>query len=356
MNNIQLAHGSGGQAMQQLINSLFMEAFANPWLAEQEDQARLDLAQLVAEGDRLAFSTDSYVIDPLFFPGGNIGKLAICGTANDVAVSGAIPRYLSCGFILEEGLPMETLKAVVTSMAETARTAGIAIVTGDTKVVQRGAADKLFINTAGMGAIPANIHWGAQTLTAGDVLAGTTPLAEIQEDTRMMFQDARLLPWKSVIDNVGLGLKGQWRDAARRALAAVGLENRAGEWPAALSGGQKQRVALARALIHRPGLLLLDEPLGALDALTRLEMQDLIVSLWQEHGFTVLLVTHDVSEAVAMADRVLLIEEGKIGLDLTVDIPRPRRLGSVRLAELEAEVLQRVMRRGHSEQLIRRHG
>ena len=166
MNNIQLAHGSGGQAMQQLINSLFMEAFANPWLAEQEDQARLDLAQLVAEGDRLAFSTDSYVIDPLFFPGGNIGKLAICGTANDVAVSGAIPRYLSCGFILEEGLPMETLKAVVTSMAETARTAGIAIVTGDTKVVQRGAADKLFINTAGMGAIPANIHWGAQTLTS----------------------------------------------------------------------------------------------------------------------------------------------------------------------------------------------
>ena len=189
---------------------------------------------------------------------------------------------------------------------------------------------------------------GLETPTAGDVLAGTTPLAEIQEDTRMMFQDARLLPWKSVIDNVGLGLKGQWRDAARQALAAVGLENRAGEWPAALSGGQKQRVALARALIHRPGLLLLDEPLGAL--------QDLIVSLWQEHGFTVLLVTHDVSEAVAMADRVLLIEEGKIGLDLTVDIPRPRRLGSVRLAELEAEVLQRVMRRGHSEQLIRRHG
>ena len=104
---------------------------------------------------------------------------------------------------------------------------------------------------------------GLETPTAGDVLAGTTPLAEIQEDTRMMFQDARLLPWKSVIDNVGLGLQGQWRDAARRALAAVGLENRAREWPAALSGGQKQRVALARALIHRPGLLLLDEPLGA---------------------------------------------------------------------------------------------
>ncbi|MEG0099886.1 MAG: aliphatic sulfonates ABC transporter ATP-binding protein [Citrobacter sp.] len=197
---------------------------------------------------------------------------------------------------------------------------------------------------------------GLESPNAGELLAGTTPLADIQDDTRMMFQDARLLPWKSVIDNVGLGLKSHWQDAARDALTSVGLENRALEWPAALSGGQKQRVALARALIHRPGLLLLDEPLGALDALTRLEMQDLIVSLWQEHGFTVLLVTHDVSEAVAMADRVLLIEDEKIGLDLTVDIPRPRRMGSVRLAELEAEVLNRVMQRGYTEQAVRRHG
>lgn len=193
---------------------------------------------------------------------------------------------------------------------------------------------------------------GLEAPNGGEILAGTTPLANIQGDTRMMFQDARLLPWKTVIDNVGLGLKGHWREEARQALAAVGLEDRAGDWPAALSGGQKQRVALARALIHRPGLLLLDEPLGALDALTRIEMQDLIASLWQEHGFTVLLVTHDVSEAVAMADRVLLIEEGKIGLDLTVDIPRPRRVGSARLAELEAEVLERVMRRGVNERAL----
>ncbi|UQC72320.1 hydrogenase expression/formation protein HypE [Lelliottia sp. AC1] len=170
MNTVEMAHGSGGQAMQQLIGRLFMAAFDNPWLAEQEDQARIALSSLTAQGDRLAFSTDSYVIDPLFFPGGDIGKLAVCGTANDVAVSGAIPRYLSCGFILEEGLPMETLTTVVNSMAQTAREAGIAIVTGDTKVVQRGAADKLFINTAGMGAIPVEIHWGAQQLTVGDVL------------------------------------------------------------------------------------------------------------------------------------------------------------------------------------------
>jgi sulfonate transport system ATP-binding protein len=195
---------------------------------------------------------------------------------------------------------------------------------------------------------------GLEKPNAGELLAGNGPLAASQQETRMMFQDARLLPWKTVIDNVGLGLKGKWRDAALEALAAVGLENRAEEWPAALSGGQKQRVALARALIHRPGLLLLDEPLGALDALTRLEMQDLIESLWLSQGFTVLLVTHDVSEAVAMADRVLLIEDGKIGLDLTVDLPRPRRKGSVRLAELEAEVLNRVMKRGGTEQQIKR--
>jgi sulfonate transport system ATP-binding protein len=190
---------------------------------------------------------------------------------------------------------------------------------------------------------------GLENPNAGSLHAGNVPLRESQDDTRMMFQDARLLPWKSVIDNVGLGLKGNWRDAAFRALEAVGLESRAEEWPAALSGGQKQRVALARALIHRPGLLLLDEPLGALDALTRIEMQELIVSLWQEHGFTVLLVTHDVSEAVAMADRVLLIEDGRIGLDLTVDLPRPRRLGSVKLAELESQVLDRVMQRKTEE-------
>jgi hydrogenase expression/formation protein HypE len=170
MNTITLAHGSGGQAMQQLIDRLFMQAFENPWLAEQEDQARLPLAELTARGDRLAFSTDSYVIDPLFFPGGDIGKLAICGTANDVAVSGAVPRWLSCGFILEEGLEMATLEKVAHSMAATARAASIQIVTGDTKVVPRGAADKLFINTAGLGAIPADIHWGARQLAPGDVL------------------------------------------------------------------------------------------------------------------------------------------------------------------------------------------
>lgn len=173
--------------------------------------------------------------------------------------------------------------------------------------------------------------------------AGLGPLEAVRDDIRLMFQDARLLPWKRVIDNVGLGLSGNWRQQAEEALAAVGLGERAHDWPAALSGGQKQRVALARALIHRPHLLLLDEPLGALDALTRIEMQQLIERLWQRHGFTVLLVTHDVSEAVAVADRVILIEDGRIGLDLPIDLPRPRHRGDARLAALEAQVLDRVL-------------
>ncbi|MFA5678572.1 MAG: aliphatic sulfonates ABC transporter ATP-binding protein [Pseudomonas sp.] len=184
---------------------------------------------------------------------------------------------------------------------------------------------------------------GLDQPTSGELLAGERTLHESREDTRLMFQDSRLLPWKKVIDNVGLGLTGNWRTQALEALQAVGLEDKANNWPATLSGGQKQRVALARALIHKPRLLLLDEPLGALDALTRIEMQQLIEKLWRQHGFTVLLVTHDVAEAVAVADRVILIEEGQIGLDLNIDVIRPRAHGSFLLAELEAQVLNRVL-------------
>ncbi|NDL64067.1 hydrogenase expression/formation protein HypE [Acerihabitans arboris] len=172
---ITLAHGNGGGAMQALISGVFIKAFDNPLLSTGEDQARLALSELTLLGDQLAFTTDSYVVDPLFFPGGDIGKLAVCGTANDLAVSGATPRWLSCGFILEEGLPLATLERVVRSMAATARGAGIQIVTGDTKVVPRGAVDKLFINTAGLGVIPAGIDWGVTRIRAGDsiLVSGT---------------------------------------------------------------------------------------------------------------------------------------------------------------------------------------
>ncbi len=182
----------------------------------------------------------------------------------------------------------------------------------------------------------------AGTLQAG----GGQPLAALRDQIRIMFQDARLLPWKSVLDNIALGLAGpEARPRAREALAAVGLADRAGDWPAVLSGGQRQRVALARALVHAPRLLLLDEPLGALDALTRIEMHRLIESLWQRHGFTALLVTHDVAEAVALADRVLLIEDGGVVLDQPIPLPRPRGHGAAGCAGLAAQILGRVLQR-----------
>ncbi len=179
---------------------------------------------------------------------------------------------------------------------------------------------------------------------------GGQPLAALRQDIRMMFQDARLLPWKTVLHNTALGLTGRDAlDRARDALAAVGLADRADDWPAVLSGGQRQRVALARALVHAPRLLLLDEPLGALDALTRIDMHRLITALWQRHGFTALLVTHDVAEAVAVADRVLLIEDGGVALDRPIDLPRPRVQGSPAFAAHEAEILARVLRRPDGE-------
>jgi len=179
----------------------------------------------------------------------------------------------------------------------------------------------------------------------GEVALDGAALAQHREDVRIMFQDARLLPWKRVVDNIALGLPGpDGQRRAREALAQVGLAERADDWPAVLSGGQRQRVALARALVHRPRLLLLDEPLGALDALTRIEMQQLIESLWRTHGFTALLVTHDVSEAVALADRVVLIEDHRIALDERVALGRPRSRGQAAFAALEDRLLQRVLR------------
>ena len=165
---------------------------------------------------------------------------------------------------------------------------------------------------------------------------------------RIMFQEPRLLPWARVLDNVAVGLTGHgkkaWRrERARAALEEGGLSDKAGQWPATLSGGQRQRVALARALVSRPGLLALDEPLGALDALTRIGMQELIERIWRAQEFTALLVTHDVGEAVALADRILVIDEGRIALDLRVEVPRPRRRGDPDLARLEGRILQYLL-------------
>lgn len=162
------------------------------------------------------------------------------------------------------------------------------------------------------------------------------------DDIRVMFQDPRLLPWRNIKKNVQLGLPSTLHQEASNLLEKVGLQSKANLWPSQLSGGQRQRVALARALSHRPRVLLLDEPLGALDALTRLEMQKLIEQLWLEQGFTAILVTHDVSEAVQLADRIILLDQGRITQQFQVQLPRPRQK-SVQFATLEQQVLNAVL-------------
>jgi sulfonate transport system ATP-binding protein len=165
---------------------------------------------------------------------------------------------------------------------------------------------------------------------------------------RVMYQEPRLLPWATVLANVEVGLGPNrdiagGRDRAFEALSAVGLADRADEWPAVLSGGQKQRVALARALVSQPRFLAFDEPLGALDALTRIEMQQLLESVWLRDGFTAVLVTHDVVEALTLADRVVLLRDGAIAGDFFVDLPRPRRRGNSELARLEGQILDQLL-------------
>ncbi|MBF8377331.1 ATP-binding cassette domain-containing protein [Alicyclobacillus mali] len=189
---------------------------------------------------------------------------------------------------------------------------------------------------------------GLEQPTRGDVLIDDSPVTGLTPTARVMFQDARLLPWLSVFDNVAVVLPKPDKLQVEQALDRVGLLEHRHKWPAQLSGGQRQRVALARALVVRPPLLLLDEPLGALDALTRLEMQSLIESLWREERFTAVLVTHDVSEAVRLADRVICIADGRVSLDLEVPLPRPRDRSSSFL-RLESKVLATILGRGSAD-------
>ena len=186
---------------------------------------------------------------------------------------------------------------------------------------------------------------GLEMPQTGTVILGKVAGQNGKPDVRVMFQDSRLLPWRRILPNVMLGLEPALIPQARKVLAQVGLAERANDWPATLSGGQRQRVALARALVHDPNLLLLDEPLGSLDALTRIEMQRLIEDVWRSRGFTAMLVTHDVAEAISLADRVILIEGGHVALDEVVNIPRPRTRASARFAALEERILDRVLQR-----------
>lgn len=184
---------------------------------------------------------------------------------------------------------------------------------------------------------------GLEQATAGRIDIDSPYDHGSHTDLRVMFQEPRLLPWKSVLQNVQLGLAKNQHAHASKLLETVGLADKAKLWPSQLSGGQKQRVALARALAHQPSLLLLDEPLGALDALTRLEMQQLIEKIWLDQGFTAVLVTHDVSEAVQLADRIILLDDGHISHSFKVNLPRPRSKAQSRFAELERDVLAQLL-------------
>jgi hydrogenase expression/formation protein HypE len=170
--NVLLAHGGGGRLTHQLIQKVFLSQFQNQWLDSLHDGAILPV-----NGTRLAFSTDSYVINPIFFPGGDIGKLAVNGTVNDLAMCGAKPLYLSVAFVIEEGLPMEDLWRVVLSMGEAAKEAGVKLVTGDTKVVDRGKGDKLFINTSGIGLVADNVNIDPKRAAVGDKIIVNGPIA-----------------------------------------------------------------------------------------------------------------------------------------------------------------------------------
>jgi len=183
---------------------------------------------------------------------------------------------------------------------------------------------------------------GLDKPTSGRVSIDGALVNGLQKSVKLLFQDARLLPWQTVLSNVGIARSAGWRDAAMKALSDVGLADRHNDWPAVLSGGQRQRVALARVLVGNPNVLLLDEPFGALDALTRADMHVLLEKLWLRERFTALLITHDVAEAVALADRVVVMREGRVVFDVDVNAERPRLRTSPELAELQSRILREV--------------
>ncbi len=222
---IVMGHGAGGRMMSDLIEHLFAPAFDNAWLGQMGDSTVLDLSS-----GKVAFTTDSFVVNPLFFPGGNIGELAVYGTVNDLAMRGARPLFLSAGFILEEGLPMETLGNVVTAMASACKKAAVKVATGDTKVVQKGHGDGIYINTSGLGVIPAGVDIGPANARPGDVVLvsgtmGDHGMAVMSVREGLTFQSeikSDTAPLNGLVDTIlPVGTVHCLRDATRGGLAAV---------------------------------------------------------------------------------------------------------------------------------------
>jgi hydrogenase expression/formation protein HypE len=225
---IVMGHGAGGRMMADLIEHLFAPAFNNEWLAQMGDSTVFELSAFSFQ--QLAFTTDSFVVSPLFFPGGNIGDLSVYGTVNDLAMRGAKPLFLSAGFILEEGLPMETLGNVVTAMAQACRKAGVKVVTGDTKVVQKGHGDGMYINTSGIGAIPTGVDIGPANARPGDAVLvsgtiGDHGIAIMSVREGLTFQtetQSDTAPLNGLVETmIEAGKIHCLRDATRGGLAAV---------------------------------------------------------------------------------------------------------------------------------------
>jgi len=292
---ISLAHGAGGKAMHDLIEQVFLRTFDNPLLRPLEDQARLDLAGLAARGDRLAVTTDSYVVDPLFFPGGDIGRLAICGTVNDLAVGGARPLYLTCGFIIEEGLAIETLQRVCDSMRTASLEARVDLVAGDTKVVERGAADKLFINTTGIGVIPPGINLAAAHARPGDrvIVSGSlgdhgiailAARGKLDFETELLSDCRPLNALSAVLLDACPEIRAM-RDATRGGLASV-LNEIAGASRCRIEIDEaslplREEVRSAAELLGLDVLYLACE--GALTAIVPAEAADLVLGAMRQH-------------------------------------------------------------------------
>ena len=245
---IVMAHGGGGRLMQQLIDNIMLRAFGSSSLKDKNDSAVLR-----AQQGRLAFTTDSYVVNPLFFPGGDIGKMAVCGTLNDLAMSGAKPLYLSCGFILEEGFAIESLQKIVQSMAQQAKAAGVEIVTGDTKVVEKGKGDGIYINTSGIGVLKTNLDISPSNIKAGDVILingdiGRHGIAIMAEREGFHLEEplesdcADLSGLVEMLVDAGLELHGM-RDLTRGGLATALIE---------ISASASKHILLQEADINIP--------------------------------------------------------------------------------------------------------
>jgi len=288
---VDLSHGSGGRAMAQLIADIFHRAFDNEWLRRGNDQAAFDVA-----AGRMVMTTDGYVVSPLFFPGGDIGSLAIHGTINDVAMAGARPLYLSAGFIIEEGFRLSDLKRIADSMGEAARKAGVPIVTGDTKVVERGKGDGVFISTTGIGVVPQGLDLSADKAMPGDrvILSGSigdhgvaimSKRQNLTFDTDIVSDSAALHTLVATMVEVGGQSVRVMRDPTRGGLAAalneLAQQSRVGFRIAEESLPIKPQVAAACELLGLDPLNVANE--GKLIAIVAPEAADALVSAMRAH-------------------------------------------------------------------------